>query len=707
MLEESTLMQHVVTTEPGHRPERRAAASAPIWHATRPYVALELPLAHSKILTNKVTAEFSNAGRSRRRISPPVTTSNNTVFLSYASEDSQAARRMCAALQARGIEVWFDQSDLRGGDVWDQRIRRQIKDCALFVPLVSANTLRRTEGYFRLEWRLADQRTHLMARNKVFIVPVAIDAMSDARGDVPESFTAVHWMRVLHDEARAAFVEHVWHLLSSDEHGAWTAAPAVGSSAALLAQSPPSALSLIPEKSIAVLPFADMSARGDQEYFSDGLAEALIDLLTQVRDLRVPARTSSFSFKGKSDDIATIAQKLRVAHVLEGSVRKAGHTIRITARLIRADNGYHLWSKTYDRKVEDIFKVQDEIAGIVVEALKAKLLPAQTVVNPHRTDVTEAYEHYLLAKQFYNRRAVDSAPRAAKALEHALALDPNYASAHVLLALTMVNQIAEDGDPGHVYAEQAVAAAEKAIALAPDFGEAYSARSYVRLRLRWDWKGAQADAEKALQLDPRSNEIQRRLSLLLGATGRFPEAIAAAQTATEIEPLDVSSWFMLGLSHAAVGESAAGLRALSHAVELSPESTLATLYLAATQLVSGQTTEALETNTRQQNEPWRWSILAMIEHTLEHPKESQRVLDELISKHGQKSPYRIAVAYAWRGEADSAFGWLQQAYRQRDAALSLLVIEPGLSGVRGDPRFKALLRKMHFPARRAGILEAR
>jgi TolB-like protein/tetratricopeptide (TPR) repeat protein len=611
-----------------------------------------------------------------------VTTAKNTVFLSYASEDSEAARRICAALQTRGIEVWFDQSDLRGGDVWDQRIRRQIKDCALFVPLVSANTLKRTEGYFRLEWRLADQRTHLMARNKVFIVPVAIDAMADATGDVPESFMAVQWMRLLDGEAPATFVEHVWRLLSANEQGAGRPAPPLIS---------------IPEKSIAVLPFADMSARKDQEYFSDGLAEELIDLLTQVQDLRVPARTSSFSFKGKSDDIAAIAQKLRVAHVLEGSVRKAGHTMRITARLIRADNGYHLWSKTYDRNVGDIFKVQDEIAGIVVEALKAKLLPAQGVVNPHRTAITEAYERYLLAKQFYNRRAVDSAHRAAKALEQALALDPNYASAYVLLALSIVNQIAEDGDPGHVYAEQAVAAAEKAIALAPDLGEAYSARSYVRLRLQWDWNGAQADAEKALQLDPRSNEVQRRHSLLLGATGRFREAIAAAQTATEIEPLDVSSWFMLGLSYTAVGDSAAGHRALGRAAELSPESALATLYLAVTELATDRTTEALETNSRQQNEAWRWSTLVMIEHTLGHLEESQRVLDKLIKKYGARTPYRIAVAYAWRGEAASAFGWLEQAHLQRDGALSLLVIEPGLSGVRDDPRFKALLRKMNFP----------
>ena len=159
----------------------------------------------------------------------------------------------------------------------------------------------------------------------------------------------------------------------------------------------------MPEKSIAVLPFVDMSEKRDQEYFSDGLTEELLDMLSQVPDLRVPARTSSFYFKGRSEDIPTIAQKLRVAHVLEGSVRKAGNTIRVTAQLIRADNGYHLWSKTYDRDFKDIFKVQDEIAAAVVEALKAKLLPAQEISSRHKTTNTEAYRQYLLGNQFRTR----------------------------------------------------------------------------------------------------------------------------------------------------------------------------------------------------------------------------------------------------------------------------------------------------------------
>ncbi|MGO9933705.1 MAG: TIR domain-containing protein [Steroidobacteraceae bacterium] len=628
-----------------------------------------------------------------------MTESRKAVFLSYASQDVEAARRLCATLRAAGIEVWFDQSELRGGDAWDQNIRREIRDCALFIPIISANTQSRLEGYFRREWKIAVARTHDMADDKPFLVPIVIDGTDDSAARVPDKFREVQWTSLPGAETPPAFVARLHRLLSPAEVGTSTPVRA-GSDASFAPKvhSAASAQRVIPEKSIAVLPFADMSARKDHEYFSDGLAEALIDLLTQVRDLRVPARTSSFSFKGRSDDIATIAAKLRVAHVLEGSVRKAGNTIRITAHLIRADNGYHLWSQTYDRNIEDIFKVQDEIAGIVVEALKAQLLPARGVVNPHRTVNTDAYEQYLLAKQFYNRRTIDSPQRAAEALQRALALDPNYAAAYALLAASITVQLTDGRNPVQVNAEQAMSAAERAVVLAPELGEAHSARSYVRWLLHWDWYGAQADIEKALQLDPRSSVVQRRYALMLAARARFPEAIPAAQAATDIEPLDVNSWIILGMSNYAAGQSAAGHRALSHALVVSPDSTLANLMLSQNQLATGQISDAMKTNESQQSEPWRWAASAMAEHSLGHAQESHRVLRELTNKYGQRTPLRIAVAYAWRGEADAGFDWLERAYQQRDGMLSLVQCEPALRGVRSDTRYNALLRKMNFPA---------
>jgi TolB-like protein/Tfp pilus assembly protein PilF len=625
--------------------------------------------------------------------------SNSAIFLSHASEDAEAAQRIVASLRAAGIEVWLDQSELKGGDAWDAEIRRQIKACALFVPLISRNTQARAEGYFRLEWKLAVDRSHLIAADKAFLLPVVIDGIRELEARVPDKFREVQWIALPAGDTSPDFVGRIRRLISPAEPG--MPAPGRASAGGINASGAQSGIASnagVPEKSIAVLPFVDMSAQRDQEYFSDGLAEALIDLLTQVRDLRVPARTSSFCFKGKPDDIASIAAKLRVAHVLEGSVRRAGNLVRITAHLIRADNGYHLWSKTYDRNLEDIFKVQDEIAGIVVEALKARLLPPDGVVNAHRTVNPEAYEQFLLAKQFYNRRTIDSSQRAASALQRALALDPAYASAHALLANTIAAQVVEAGDPQWASTEQAVVAAERAVSLAPGLGEAYSARNYVRFFLQWDWQGAQADIEKALELDPRSFGARRRFAVSLGVVGRFTEAIAAAHAATEIEPLDVTAWAILGWCYAASGQFASAHRALSRALELSPDSTLATLWMAQCELAAGQTARALATNVRQQREPWRWCTQVMVEHTLGHAEESQRVMDELIAKYDHRVPCRIAVAYAWRGETDAAFDWLERAHRERDPMLGMLHFEPGLCGARSDPRYAALRRKMNLTA---------
>jgi TolB-like protein/Tfp pilus assembly protein PilF len=623
-----------------------------------------------------------------------VTESKNAVFLSYAAQDSDAAQRLCNTLRTAGIEVWFDRSELRGGDAWDQNIRREIRDCALFIPIISANTQARLEGYFRREWKLGVARTHDMADDKPFLVPVVIDNTHDQDARVPDKFREVQWTSLPGGETSPPFLERLQRLLSPAEGHTSTASGvrlAYGAQPMAAAQLP------IPEKSIAVLPFADMSAQKDHEYFSDGLTEALIDLLTQVRDLRVPARTSSFSFKGKSDDIASIAEKLRVAHVLEGSVRKAGNMIRVTVHLIRADDGYHLWSKTYDRDIEDIFKVQDEIAGIVVEALKAQLQPAQGVINPHRTSNIEAYEQYLLAKQLHYYRRGDSTQRALAMLRGALALDPNYASAHALLAVGMADQIMLGTVPFQTSAHLAIAAAEKAVALAPGLGEAYSARSFVRSALQWDWNGAQADIERALQLDPRSETTQRRLGVLLACMGRIPQALAAAQTATEIEPLDVTSWSLLGQCYCAAGQFDDGQRALKRGLGLSPESIMIVLYLAMAELATGQTVKALKTNARQQFEPWRRCILAAGEYLLGHIQESQRVMDEVIDEYGQKAPFVIAIAFVWRGQIDAAFEWLARAYEKRDGGLTVLQVVVGFSEVRRDPRYKELLRKMHFP----------
>ena len=673
-----------------------------------------------------------------------MTEPSRAVFLSYASQDAGAAQRICEALTTGGIEVWFDQSELRGGDVWDRNIRHQIRDCALFVPIISINSQTRLEGYFRREWKLAADRTADMAEEKPFLVPVVIDGTTERSAAVPDKFKDVQWTHLPGGETPPAFVERVARLLSPDQHVAPTpaeaapgAAPAskhqASKSSALsrprsvlvlvaavavigigyfavdrfvlsrrvaetvkvsAPTAQPEAPSAIPEKSIAVLPFVDMSEKKDQEYFSDGLTEELLDLLAKMPDLRVPARTSSFFFKGKQEEIATIAHKLRVAHVLEGSVRKSGRTIRVTAELIRADTGYHLWSETYDRDVKDVFKVQDEIAGAVVAALKLKLAPTPQTATV-RTSNPEAHNEYLLGRQLFDRRKLDDYRRAVDAFHKAIALDPGYASAYA--ELTYAEAYVADGTGDAAGLKRAEAAAEKAVALAPEQADGYAARGYFRSVFAWDWAGAQADFEKALALDPNNSTVQRRYGELLQSLGRFPEAVAVTRKSTELDPLSAAAWQNLGQSLILSRDFSAAHEAYRRALEIQPDDAYALSDLAALLLLEGKAKQALEVAGKVGSEGFRLTSIAMAEHTLGHVKESQQALDELIAKDASGSAYQIADAYAWRGDKDKSFEWLERAYRQRDGGLSGVKVDPLLESLRGDPRFIALLRKLKLP----------
>ena len=401
--------------------------------------------------------------------------------MSYASQDAADARRICESLRTAGIEVWLDQSELLGGDIWDQKIRRQIHDCALFIPLISANTASRHEGYFRLEWDLADQRTHMMARDRPFIVPVCLDAAPGAGTDVPESFHRVQWARLLGGEVHPDFVARIKRLLSPEPaistqqpaaasgSGAapilptlggpsplrrgvpvTIAALAVAALAYLLIDKPwgskheataPSTTSATtpsapatpataaftpPPHSIAVLPFVNLSGDKEQEYFSDGLTEELLNSLAEIEELQVAARTSSFSFK-EHPDIVTVAHKLNVATVLEGSVRRSANTVRVTAQLIDAVTGFHLWSRTYDRDLGDVLKLQAEIATAVATALKVTLLgDISAKIELGGTHNPAAFDAYLRGSKPLYRSVGDAEglQSAIGAFTEAIRLDP-------------------------------------------------------------------------------------------------------------------------------------------------------------------------------------------------------------------------------------------------------------------------------------------
>src|SRR4029453_6778698 len=262
------------------------------------------------------------------------------------------------------------------------------------------------------------------------------------------------------------------------------------------------------DPSVAVLPFVDMSQNKDQEYFADGLAEELLNLLAGIPELRVIGRTSSFQFKGRNEDLRLIATKLGVASLLEGSVRKSGNRVPITAQLIKAADGSHLWSETYERDLSDIFKVQDEISSAVVAALKVKLLPQKVRASaPYRTASPEAYNEYLLGRQFFNRGSAEDFRRAVTAYRRAVELDPMFASAYAGLAVSE-NEVARA--PGNTLEEvqaaqaRALAAADRAVELDPGMSEGYAARGFLRFNINWDWAGAEEDLSRAFELDPGS-----------------------------------------------------------------------------------------------------------------------------------------------------------------------------------------------------------
>jgi TolB-like protein len=677
-----------------------------------------------------------------------MTEPSRAVFLSYASQDAEAARRICEALRAAGIEVWFDQSELRGGDAWDRQIRRQIHDCALFIPIISATTQGRVQGYFRREWKLAVDHTHDMSERVAFLVPVVIDDTGDAEADVPEAFRAIQWTRLPAGETTPAFVARISQLLSPSQPQAQApgrppagsappvrasapAAPSAPSAPAsrqsrlvalvitavvllgvawfaldklVLSKRPPAASTAsssgepgaipINGKSIAVLPFENMSSDKEQEYFSDGLAEELLDLLAKTPGLHVIARTSSFSFKGKSDDIPTIGRKLNVANILEGSVRKSGNRLRVTTQLIRASSGEQLWSETYDRELKDVFAVQDEIAAAVVGQLKLKLAPAPPSVA-HRTSNVEAYNEYLLGQEFANRSSLDGAKHAVEAYRKAIALDPDYVAPYGGLAMAEFFVADQTADAAGY--QQAQEAAARAVELGPDDPNAYSARGFIRYSITWDWAGAQADYEKAIALDPGDPRFEARYSTLLATLGRMPEAIAAVKKAIELDPLRSGSWENLTGFLLFTGDLAGAHEANRRALEISPEADFALIDLGTLQLIEGKAPDALATFGRSGLEVFRLYGIAMAEHTLGDPKASQRAMDELIAKGAREAAYQIAEVYAWRGEKDKAFEWLDRAYVQRDGGLSSIKLDPLIRPLSGDPRYKTFLRKMNLP----------
>ncbi|MSU49253.1 MAG: TIR domain-containing protein [Opitutus sp.] len=512
---------------------------------------------------------------------------SKAVFVSYAKEDATAAKRICGALRDAGVEVWFDQNELVGGDAWDAKIRGQIGACALFVPVVSAATQARREGYFRLEWKLADERTHLMAEGTPFILPVVIDETKDREALVPKSFLAVQWTRIGSADSLTAFGERVKTLLVGDAEvrasspatatnaggthalpgksvrqpwlvtaiaglvilgilafwRPWNSPPAPAMSAP--AAKPPldlastAGLAKADAKSIAVLPFSNMSDDKDANaFFADGIHEDILTNLANIAELKVISRTSVMQYRDTKLPLRKIAQDLGVAYVLEGSVRRDGAQVRVTGQLIRAATDEHVWAKNYDRELKDIFAIQTALATEIAGALHSVLSPQEkTLIARVPTASLDAYDLFRKVREVRNRlgTSVESLREQEQLLERAVAIDPRFGLACAKLAWVRSFRSATIGGGDDTRAAGAREAVEKAKAIIPDSPEFFLGRGWFLYFVEKDHGGAFAEFQKAAELSPSFAEARYALAMVYRRQGLWRETL---QTLHEVERID-------------------------------------------------------------------------------------------------------------------------------------------------------------------------
>ena len=515
------------------------------------------------------------------------------VFLSYAREDAASARRIAEALRSSGIEVWFDESELRGGDAWDQKIRRQIGDCGLFLAIISRHTQERNKGYFRLEWRLAVEQTGMLLEGVPFLVPVAVDDTAESAAAVPQEFLRVQWMRLLGALPTPQFVEQVKRLLEAPSkfadagnrtgfNGAPAAPPhrsfprlaavVLGAAALALvaylavrlspkAPAPPPkpvaevipalAAPVINEKSIAVIPFENRSAEKDSAYFTDGIHDDILTSLTNLHELHVISRTSVMEYRGTTKKIPQIARELGVAYVLEGGVQRVGNSVHITGQLIRAATDEHIWAKSFDRELTatNLFAIQSELAQAIAGELKAALSPQERSLLERRpTENLAAYDLYLKARTASNAASflaeggdVALLRRQEDLLLQAVELDPKFVEAWSSLAGVHGAFYSGNMDRTEARLAKAKAAIDRIVSLAPDSPIVMWSVAAYYTAFHQDYARATEQLDKLARLQPNDPSVYTFLGHVRHWQGRWPEAIASLRKATQLEPRHIGA----------------------------------------------------------------------------------------------------------------------------------------------------------------------
>ena len=445
------------------------------------------------------------------------------------------------------------------------------------------------------------------------------------------------------------------------------------------------------DKSIAVLPFANMSSDPEQEYFSDGITEEILNLLVKIPELKVTSRTSVFTFKGQNVDIPTVAKKLGVAHILEGSVRKAGNRVRITTQLIEAGSDMHLWSETYERKLDDIFAIQDEIAIEVVRVLQVKLLgevPIATLIN------TKAYNLYLRGKHFETVRTLEGLESAIKAYQESIALDADFAPAWAGLSRVLRSQGAWEVTDLQEDMEASRQAAMRALELDSELAEAWQSLAKIQLSYDWDWSSADASTRAALNYKRSRRSGSASLRFRSTTLGEKQRALDLARHAVDLDPLDYSGLTNLAFAHWALGQPSEEQQVYQRLMDLYPNGSGVEPFLAAALARQGKPEEGMQYLDLDSKNMWHRSMSTIVLHRLERHEEEQLILQNMIADYGQTWPAGVAFTHAWHGDTDKAFEYLDIAFENKSSYMTNLIYNPWLAPLYNDPRWELIVDKM-------------
>ena len=642
-------------------------------------------------------------------------TAFGNIFVSYASQDAAVANSIVGHLEQQGLRCWLAPRDVKPGAQYADAIVGAINEANAVLLLLSQNAVASSHVGREVERAASKHKPIIAFRIDTATLNRALEYfLSESQWiDVPAIGMPAALVKLAETVGQGlgqtVAADRVASEKPLERTGGWSKviAPAavvisVGVAGALgvhfWSQShkaaQPAAAVAIADKSIAVLPFTDMSERHDQEYFADGMAEEVLDLLAKIPGLTVIGRTSSFQFKGRNEDLRTIGAKLNAAHVLEGSVRKSGDQVRITTQLINTQTGTHEWSETYDRHIGDVLKLQDAIAVAVVRELELTVNP-EFLQSRSTLRNADAYDLMLRGRHAADRFDKEGLDEAVTLFRQALDRDATSADAAAELATAYFNEGAYLFLPGA--AEQARRAAAVALKLDPRNELAHSIMSSIYLQYDWDWAAAEREYLQAATIAPGSADVlnvQAWLSLVLG---RWDDALRQIKAAIAQDPLNPDSfealtWVQMGRGN--LDEAEAAMR---RGLEIRPTYTWGHFILGLVLLARGHGDAALLEMQQETSDEVRQAGLAMAYYALGSKVDSDAALARMLKEQGAENAFEIANVYAFRGQSEEAMDWLERAYVQKDTNMFLVKSYLPLKGLAGNSRFKAFLRKMNLP----------